>query len=120
MTTTVAYQSFPIQAGQDIDLKWTVTDKAGTVVDLTGASLRFVMARSKRSSAVIDSDASPATAAITVTDAVNGLVTVSLTDTDLDALLGDYYYELKVTDSAGNESVSARGIITVEHSITAA
>lgn len=118
MTEAPAYNSFPLIAGQDIDLNFTIVDSAGTAVDLTGANVRFYLVTPNDRSAVLDSAASPATATITVTDADAGTVTVSLADTDTDALLGDYYWEMKVTDSDGAEGVTNRGIITFERTIT--
>lgn len=116
---SVPYQSFGLQQGQNVELPITIVDNAGTAVDLTGATARFAMARSPISSTpVIDSAASPATATVTFTDAVNGLVTVTIDDSDLDALQGDYYYELKITDSSMNESITTRGWISVEPALT--
>lgn len=118
MTEAIAFNSFPLQAGQDVDLNITVVDSDGVAKDLTGASLRFAMARGPGKTPVIDSAASPQTATYSITDAANGLVTVSMADTITDSLSGDYYYEVKVTDGAGAESITNRGWITVELSLT--
>ena len=113
MTDAVALQSFSMQAGQDVNLNFTTTDRNGDAQDITGASIRFVMSRRSNSAAVIDSQASPATATVTITTAASGLFTVALADTDTDALSGDYYYEAKLTDASSNESVVARGYVSI-------
>jgi len=102
-------QSFPVSSGDKVVLPITVTDNDGSAVTLTGASARFAMARDIGKSLVIDSDASPATASISIS---SNVVTVTIDDADTEALEGDYYYECKVTDSSGNEAVVARGWIT--------
>ena len=106
-------------SGDQVQLDVTVTDSDGTAVDLTGGSGRFAMARKARSSSnVIDSNASPQTATITVTDAANGLLNVVITDENTEALIGDYYWELKWTDSSGREAVTARGVMSFEYNLT--
>lgn len=115
----IPFQSFSIVRGQNKDLRFTVTDNDDAVVDLSGASARFAMTRNpKSSSKVLDSDASPQTATIDLTDALTGIVVVSIDDAVTDTLSGDYYYELKVTSGAGIEVVVARGWISYELSIT--
>lgn len=118
MSQAVNYSSFPLSAGQDVSLNLTIVDSAGAAFDLTGASLRFIMATALDRNVVIDTATSPQTASYTVTDATAGEVTVSITDTNTDALLGDYYYEVKITDSSSTEGVTNRGIITFEASTT--
>ena len=95
-----------------------ITDNDSAAVDLTGGSGRFAMARSPADSAVIDSDASPQTATITVVTAASGTVNVVITDTNTESLLGDYYYEFKWTDSSGQECIVARGWITFLRNLT--
>lgn len=112
MTTEVAFQSFGVQAGQDIDLQFTVRDKNAAIVDLTGfLSFRFVMSRGPQGSAIVDKTG-------TISDAPNGIVDVALSDTETDAFTGDYYYELKGADAGNNESVSARGYMSFSPSNT--
>lgn len=113
------HQSFSFIQGQDVDLEITVKDADGVVVDLTGGSVRFVMARSPSSSTIdVDSDASPQTATAVLTTPASGLITVTLTDTVTDGLAGDYYYECKYTSGGGLETVVTRGWISVELSLT--
>lgn len=105
-------------SGDQLVLPITVKDNAGALVNLTGASGRFAMARSPTGVPVIDSDASPAAASVVFTDPANGLVTVTITDENTEALIGDYYFECKVTDSSGREAVIARGWISFAENLT--
>lgn len=49
---------------------------------------------------------------ITVTDAPQGLVEVSLTPADTASFLGRFYHELEAFDGSGNGTVVATGFIT--------
>jgi len=114
-----ALQSFPVMSGDQLQLNFSVVDNDGSAVDLTGGSGRFALARKPSSSSiVIDSAASPQTAVITVVSAPAGTLNVVVTDENTEALLGDYYFELKWTDNAGREAVAARGWITFERNLT--
>ena len=112
-------QSFPAMSGDELVLPITVRDNAGDIVNLSGASARFAMARKPRATIIdIDTAASPATASVIFTDAVNGLLTVTITDENTEVLEGDFYYECKVTDSSGREAVTNRGWISFAVNLT--
>lgn len=105
-------QSFTVFAGEDVSIPITITDNDGAVVDITGASARFIVKRRPSSATpVLDSAASPATATAAVTTPASGLVTVSLADSDTGSLVGTYWWELKLTDASNNETVAAYGYI---------
>jgi hypothetical protein len=114
MAEAPGYQSFPVISGDQMQLELTVRDNANAVVDLTGGSGRFAMARNPRGTIIIDSDASPANATITVVDAANGRVDVTVTDENTEALVGDYYWAMKWTDNTGREALIAHGYISFE------
>lgn len=111
-------QSFPVMSGETLILPLTIKDNDAALVNMTGASARFAMARRPKGTPVIDSDASPATATVVVTAANGGPVTVTITDENTEALEGDYYYECKVTDSGGQEAVTNRGWISFAPNLT--
>ncbi len=115
-----AFQSFPAMSGDQLVLPITVKDNAGAIVSLAGATGRFALARSPTAAPVIDSAASPATATVVIDTAspATGLVTVTITDENTEALLGDYYFECKITDSGGREAVVARGWISFAENLT--
>lgn len=105
-------------SGDQLVLPITVRDNDGNLVDLTAATARFAMARSASGTPVIDSAASPSTASIVFTDPAGGVVTVTITDENTEALLGDYYFECKITDVAGREAVVVRGWISFAENLT--
>ena len=114
MGTAPSYQSFSVMSGDQVQLNFTVTDNDDAAVDLTGGSGRFAMARSSSSTPVIDSNASPQSATITIVSAAAGTVNVVIPDEYTDDLDGDYYWEFKWTDVSGREAVIARGVMTLE------
>jgi hypothetical protein len=118
MTTAPTYQSFAVMSGDQVQLNFTVTDNDSTAVNLTGGNGRFALARTVADTPAIDSNASPQTATVTVTNAASGLVNVVITDENTEALTGDYYWEFKWTDVTGREAVVARGVMTFDENLT--
>lgn len=118
MGQAVAMQSFPLMSGEDVVLDITVRDNAGDILNITGATVRFAAARTPTGNPIVDSSASPATATAVVQDGPNGLVRVTITDTNTDPLSGDYYYEVKVTDVGGLEAVVTRGWMSFADNLT--
>lgn len=110
-------QSFPAMSGDQLSLPITVRDNNDAIVDLTGGAAVFKMARTPDSVPTIDSTASPATATAVLTP-LSGLITVTITDENTEALRGDYYYECKFTDVSGREAVVARGWISFADNLT--
>ncbi len=43
---------------------------------------------------------------------------MTITDENTEALLGDYYFECKITDSSSQEAVVARGWISFAENLT--
>jgi len=101
--------------GEDKGLRITVYQDDGTTLqDITGWALSWLLKRSKTdadAAAVIP--AKTVGAGIALTTPASGLCTVSITDTETDALTaGTYYHELKRTDP-GNEAVLVTGEATL-------
>ena len=113
MSQAPAPQSFPLMSGDKHVLRFTITDASEAAVDLTGGSGQFAMGRSPSATTSVDSDASPATATVAINDAAGGILDVTITAAIAEALQGDYYWELRWTDSSGNSAIAARGWITV-------
>ncbi len=113
MSQAPAPHSFELISGTELVMNITVRDDDSAVVDLTGGSVRFAAARSRTSTIVLDSNASPQTATATITDAANGVIQVVVTDTITEDLSGDYYFECKFTDASGRETTVTRGWISV-------
>jgi len=111
MASDLKLQSFQLFAGDDIELPITVRTvwQTGDLVDLTGASARFIASRTPGATPVLDSDASPALVSVEITTPLSGLLTVIMAAANTAALLGDYYWQVDVTDNAGKVSTVAHG-----------
>lgn len=84
----------------DITIQYTVKDKSGNIVDLTGSHIKWQVKKTYKTDALItkQSDAG----GIVITDAVNGVFSIILDAIDtLNIAPGDYKHEAIVTNSAG-------------------
>lgn len=95
----------------DQDFVITVTDAAGAVVPLTGfTAVVFTISRKRGSAALVTKSLADGVA---ITDAANGVITVSLTDTDTDRV-GTFWFECRATDGVGGDTTVASGYLTIE------
>jgi hypothetical protein len=107
--------------------KWSVALVdlvTGGVLNLSGCSLRMAIHRTQPAPDVLtDSTAalvlsSPASG-IQITDTLNGLVDITITDTQSAALLPPaYVFSLKLTNATSERYVVARGLLKVASQIT--
>lgn len=111
MPEIVAPISREYAAGDDHVLTFTVTDKDGNAANITGWTLRFYIARRVGGTAVISTEVSPATAVAAITDAPNGVFTITIDKADNAALDGTYYFECDGIDTSSDESTITRGYI---------
>lgn len=105
----------PYYAGDSLEITISVDDANGNNKDLSGASVSWVVAEKPGGSAVIDG--STTDVSVSVTDAAAGEVTVTVGNGVTDDLVGSYYHELEVTDSAGDVDTVMRGRFDVERDI---
>ena len=94
------YEEFTLDQGADVAIELHCVDKNGATKDLNN---HLVTAKLKKNYNSTDSDTVSFTSL--VGDAANGIATISLTNTQTDALKpGRYVYdvELSFTDSDGN------------------
>lgn len=106
---TLINQDVEMYAGDTKQLLVSVTTPTGGVVDLTGATIKYVAVRG--TAPVIQK--STTSGNIMVTDAVNGKYTIKLDPADTNALLGKYPHESEVTDALGNVSTVLKGTLKV-------
>ena len=97
-------------------LSFTHEDEDGNAVNITGFSLVWQLWSSKH-----DASGTPiiekSGASISITDAPNGVVEVSLDPADTDGKSGIRYHELRATDASGNEQMVATGTVTIHDNI---
>lgn len=85
--------------------------EGGSTKNLTGATAEWSVAREAGGTAVLDE--TDAGVDVTITDAGNGEVTLTVDPGTTTGLSGDYIHELEVTDSSGNSVTVSRGRFTV-------
>lgn len=106
--------SLDYAAGKDVSLQFTVTDEDDTAVDITGMTVRFVVARRVDSTPVLSTEDSPQTATYALTTPASGIFTVTLDAADTAGLSGNYRFEAEVEDSGGDKVPVAWGFITFD------
>jgi len=110
-------QNFEMYAGEDKILTVTVTDAAGDVVDLTDASIEWVMKRTADDTTALVTKT--LADGITCASPATGVFTVTLEAADTEELGGaSYLHEAEVTDAGDNVSTVTRGVVTIKKSLT--
>jgi hypothetical protein len=112
MTVPSSRTNFTIGQGTTWSVTVTYTDVTGTAIDLTGYSVRAEMKRN-----FSDSTAAQ-TITCTLTDAENGVITLSLTAAQTKLLSGDYLYDLEIQSAGGAISRLLNGTITIDKEVT--
>lgn len=104
-------QNFFIMSGNSKNIEVTIKDKEGNAVDLTGATVKWLV-HSSGTQRVYKDTAN----GILITDAENGEILISLLSSDTSSLSGEYSHELKIIDSDGKASTVAVGKMNVTKS----
>jgi len=93
-----------IVQGDDCNLDFTIKDKSNTAINVTSAQeIRFRAVQSRAVGIEIEKTLG---AGVTITDGAAGQIRVQITDTDTadESSVGDYKFEVEITDAAGNIS----------------
>lgn len=98
-----SHKRFLMYAGQDKTLSLVARDDDGAILNLTGATLAFRLARNPGDTALVSKTGSTVSAAA-------GTFTAALTDADTDDLEGDYYFNVLASIS-GTDTMCAEGVI---------
>ena len=98
-------------------IKFTLTDSSGDIVDLTGSSLAFDVARDKPHNKVVMQKTHTA---FDITSVAAGEVLVTLTATNTDQPAGKYIGEIRVVLASGAVHKSTDITIEIENAITSA
>ena len=103
---------------------FTITEPAGTAVDLTNAaSIRFTVKERTTDADVAAIAAYTVGTGVTVTDATGGMVRVQMDPSDTSALTGlpkRYLWDLQLTDDSTNVYTVAAGTLEVRQDVTLA
>jgi len=99
--------------GEDKQLQFTILDEAGAAVNITGWSINFAVATSPGAAALVSKSTA---SGIALTTPASGILTVTIADTDTDAIAsGRYVYALKRMDN-NTETVLAFGDVLLQGS----
>ncbi len=110
-------QPFEVFSGNDIVLKVSVTDEDndGAALSLLGAQeLIWSLAKKAGGTALITK---ALVTGVTITDAENGKVDVVINAADLEPLKGEYYHEMRLTNSQGKKSTLMFGTVTIDENL---
>lgn len=111
-----------IISGDTKVITFTIKDKDGAVVDITGATpIDFKVGKRPPGrekiygrETVTAEFSKSLTNGITITDATNGVLTVTIAPTDTKDMAGDFIYEAQLTDASGNVGTFAQGQFRVQ------
>jgi hypothetical protein len=86
-----------LKSGDDVQIKFTITDSDGTAIPLTGGTIRFKIAKNIN---VTNANAEYFGSYSTFTDAANGIHVETIPDTTTkDWTQGEYKYQVRFIDS---------------------
>ena len=114
-------QNFEMYAGESKVITVTVMDDATPPVpiDLTGASIEWIVKRSEDDAVGLITKTVGAGIALLNQTTHKGEFTITLAPADTASLGGaSYYHEAEVTDVATNVSTVTRGILTIKKALT--
>lgn len=102
-----------IDQGADFSTTVTVSDSAGSALDLTNYTALAMIRKT------YDSTSATTFTSAFATDRTTGQITISLTDVQTTALeQGRYVYDLLLTDGSGDKTRVLEGIATISPSVS--
>lgn len=104
-------------SGNDVVLHFTTIDEdTADALDLSGATaIDFMVAKKASASTALISKS--LANGISIVSAAEGTFDVTLSDSDTEALKGDYYYEVRLTNSLGNKITLAYGKFSITENL---
>lgn len=108
-------QSFAVARGSFAQLRITVKGSSGEAIDLSGGTARFLVSRRAGAAPAMDSDDGQSVATVQ-SPGTNGVILVTIQDTDLAELAGTYAWEAWFADATGRDVQVARGYMTARQS----
>jgi hypothetical protein len=103
--------NFTIYQGDSRDLFVSVTDLDGAVVNITGATIKWVLVNNDT---VVLEKSTPSSSGINITNPTGGQFTISILPNEtLTLSAGDCTHEARLTDSNGKSSLIFKDTLTV-------
>lgn len=109
-------QDFELFSGNDKTLRFRALDEFDAIIDLTGATIIWALAKSASAKSRLIEYTSPTN--VTITDPAEGLFEVAIQNADTEALKGgEYYHEVRIESAAGSIITVAYGTVFMRHNV---
>ncbi len=106
---TKVSQDFELWAGDNCDVTFTITDSTGASKDLTGGSAVWALSEAPASASLVRKTSDAASDVV-----ISGCTfTVYLVPVETSALVGNYFHEAQVRDSASKVSTVTVGNVLI-------
>ena len=106
MSTKLTESAIEYHSGETVSIPITVLDDDDVAVDMTAATITFAIVRKIGGTAVISTAAGTASSSIS-----SNVVTITISATNTEPLVGLYRFECRAVDGSSNEAVIAYGTI---------
>jgi hypothetical protein len=107
---TAVNQNFEMYAGDSKNIVVSVTDGASRALDITGASMKWILRPTQATASNIIEKSTPEIILDVYT------ATIKLLPEDTESLAGNYYHEAELTDQIGNVSTVMVGNVKINRS----
>jgi len=104
-----------VYRGDDKTWNLNFTDANGDPINLTDSTLFFTVKTNKSD---LDSDAIISKSQSSHSDPTNGVTSISLTNSDTNVRVGNYYYDFQLVDLSGLVTTILIGIFKIKQDIT--
>lgn len=101
----------PFYAGDSLRVVVSVTDDGGGVKNISGASVRWVLADEEGDAPILEKSTDGG--GVTITAPTDGVFEVQLDPADTEELRGVYHHEAQLTDAGGDVSTLLTGSFVV-------
>ena len=103
-------QNMTMWQGDDRDIVATISDSAGSAVNITGVTATYSLGTAVDQTATFTKTVG---SGIVLTTPASGIMTISIDPADTATLAGCYYHELVITDASGNVNTAFIGEVTI-------
>lgn len=107
-------------SGNDVLLHVTAVDadSNNAALDLSGVQdIIWALSKKVNGSAIITKSLVGTPSLVTVTDAANGKIDITLSSDELEPLKGPYYHELRLTNADGKKVTLLFGAVTIQENL---
>jgi hypothetical protein len=107
--------NFVTYRGDELSFNLIFKDTNDVAIDITGWTIFFTLKLNKDDS---DSEAVVSKTITALTDPTHGTTLVTVPHTEVNTLVGPYYYDFQFVDQSGNVRTITSGAVTFEKDVT--